>query len=161
MIPSKIRPYFKTSHQRTAGDNVLIEGMLTCCNSHEFEVRIAGEVKSGLFTKAYLSPVDDKIALEVSCKKCGKVISVFDSSLDGYDKCENRYSGYSEVKPFVCKKCSNSSFSVFIKYEYPDIQELTELGIIEKDNAFTWIWITLKCNSCGTKFSNFIDCETG
>lgn len=160
MIPSKVRPYFITSRQRTDGNSVLIEGMLTCCNSHEFEVRIAGKVKCGLFSKMHLLPINDRIALEVCCKKCGKVISVFDSSHDGYDKCENKDRGYSIMNPFVCKKCANDTFSICIKYEYPDIQELTQLGIIEKDNAFTWIWITLKCNSCGTEYSNFIDYET-
>ena len=48
----------------------------------------------------------------------------------------------------------------YIKYEYPDIQELEELEITEIDNAFTWIWITLECNNCGTRYKNFVDCET-
>ncbi len=47
-----------------------------------------------------------------------------------------------------------------IKYEYPDTQELMELEMSEIDNAFTWIWITLECSKCGTKYKNFVDCET-
>jgi hypothetical protein len=31
-----------------------------------------------------------------------------------------------------------------IKYEYPNKNELDMLEINEPDNAFTWIWITLK-----------------
>ena len=63
-------------------------------------------------------------------------------------------------EPIDCLKCRNESFSVAIKYEYPDIQELQELEISDTDNAFTWIWITLECNNCGTRYKNFIDCET-
>ena len=51
-------------------------------------------------------------------------------------------------------------FSVGIKYEYPDTQELEELEIPEIDNVFTWIWITLECNKCGTRYKDFVDCET-
>ena len=50
--------------------------------------------------------------------------------------------------------------AMWIKYEYPDIQELQELGIKDTDNAFTWIWITLECNKCGTRYKNFVDFET-
>ena len=64
------------------------------------------------------------------------------------------------TKPVNCKKCRNGVFSVGIKYEYPDIQELEELKITEIDNAFTWIWITLECKQCGTVYKNFVDCET-
>ena len=59
-----------------------------------------------------------------------------------------------------CLKCQNKSFSVAIKYEYPDVKELQELGISDIDNAFTWIWITLECNNCGTRYKNFVDYET-
>lgn len=106
MIPSRVRRYFITTRQRTDGDNVLTEGTLTCCDSHELEVRVAGEVKHALFSKMYLLPIDDRIALEVCCKKCGEVIPVFDSNRDGYDKFENKNVGYAITNPLVCKKCS-------------------------------------------------------
>ena len=47
-----------------------------------------------------------------------------------------------------------------IKYEYPNKNELDMLGINEPDNAFTWIWITLKCNNCGKTYKNIVDIET-
>ena len=50
--------------------------------------------------------------------------------------------------------------AMWIKYEYPDYQELMGLGITEMDNAFTWIWITLECNQCGKRYNNFVDFET-
>ncbi len=160
MIPKKIRSHFKATRKKMNGDNTLIEGMLTCCNSHEFEVRTDGCIKYDLFSGMHLFPIGEKIALDVCCRKCGKVISVFNSDQDGYGRSETKCNKNALTKSLICKKCSNNSFSIEIKYEYPDYQELLDLGITEIDNAFTWIWITLECNRCGKRYSNFVDFET-
>ena len=65
-----------------------------------------------------------------------------------------------KTKPFVCIKCKSNDFKVKIKYEYTDINELDKLRKKEKDNAFSWIWISLECNKCGKKYKNFVDLET-
>lgn len=160
LIPKKIQPFFKTTHQTKYGDNNLIEGILTCCNANDFEVFVVGEIKHSMFLKMRLFPKNDKTVIGVRCRKCGKVISVFDSSCDGYEQCGKEQYTHVQTKPIDCRKCRNGGFSVGIKYEYPDIQELEELEITEIDNAFTWIWITLECNNCGTRYKNFVDCET-
>ena len=160
MIPKKIQPYFKTTHQTKDGDNSIIEGILTCCNAHDFEVFVVGEIKHSMFSKMCLFPENDKTVVQVRCRKCGKVISVFDSCCDGYEQCGKEQYTHAQTKPIDCRKCRNGGFSVGIKYEYPDIQELAELEITEIDNAITWIWITLECNNCGTRYKNFVDCET-
>jgi ribosomal protein L33 len=69
---------------------------------------------------------------------------------------------FSNVMPitFNCKKCGSNNYSMNIKYEYPNKNELDMLGINEPDNAFTWIWITLKCNNCGKTYKNIVDIET-
>lgn len=160
MIPKKIQPYFEVMNQTKDGDNDIMEGELTCCKNHDFEMSVAGEIKHSVFSKMYLFSENDETAVEVRCRKCGQVISVFDSGCDGYDKCGEKQHVHMPMKPVKCKKCQNRVFSVEIKYENPDIQELKELEIPEIDNAFTWIWITLKCNKCGTQYKNFVDCET-
>lgn len=160
MIPKKIQPYFKTTQQTKDGDNNLIKGILTCCNAHDFEVFVVGKIKHSMFSKMCLYPENDRTVIEVRCKKCGKVISVFDSSCDGYEQCGKEQYAHVPTEPIDCKKCQNGSFSVGIKYEYPDLQELKELEIAEMDNVFTWIWITLECNNCGTRYKNFVNCET-
>ena len=160
MIPKKIQPYFEARFQKKDGDNSLIEGILTCCNSHDFEVFVVGEIKHSIFSRMCLIPENDEIVLKVRCKKCGRVISVFDSRCDGYEQCGNNQPTHIPNKPIDCMKCQDGCFSVDVKYEYPDIQELEELEITEIDNAFTWIWITLECNRCGTIYKNFIDYET-
>lgn len=160
MIPKRILPYFDVTRQNIDSDNTQIEGILTCCNSHDFEIYAVGEIKNSIFSKMYLFPKDCKLALEARCKKCGKVIPVFDSSYDGYVCYEKKLQHTNIVaRPIRCKKCAENDFSVGLRYEYPDIQELKNLGIAEVDNAFTWIWVTLGCNRCGTKYRNFIDFE--
>lgn len=160
LIPQKIQPYFETTFQAKDGDSDIIEGVLTCCKAHDFEVFAAGEIKHRVFSKMYLSSKNDMTAIEVRCKKCGQIISVFDGGSDGYDKCKEQQHTHTPMKPVKCQKCRNDGFSVGVKYEYPDPQELKELEIPEIDNAFTWIWITLACNKCGAKHKNFVDHET-
>lgn len=91
MIPKKILPYWDVTRQNIDSDNTQIEGILTCCNAHNFEIYAVGEIKNSIFSKMYLFPKDCRIALEARCKKCGKVIPVFDSSCDGYVCCEKNY----------------------------------------------------------------------
>ena len=161
MIPKIIQPYFEITQQTRDGDNRIIEGMLTCCNAHDFEVFVTGEIKHRLFSKMFLYPENEKIVFKVRCKKCGKVISVFNDSFDGYGKCgKNPPNICVSTRHVDCIKCQSESFSVIIKYEYPDVHELRELEISDLDNAFTWIWITLECNKCGNRYSNFVDYET-
>lgn len=160
MIPQKIQPYFNTTFQEKDGENNLIEGTLTCCNDHAFEIFVVGKLKRSMFSNTCLFPENNTIMLKVRCKKCGKTISVFDSSCDGYENCEKKLYTQIIAKPINCKKCRDDSFSVSIRYEYPGVQELENLGITEIDNAFTWIWVTLECNKCSTRYKNFIDCET-
>lgn len=160
MIPKKIQSYFKTTITKMNGNNTLIGGILTCCDLHEFEVRTAGNIKYNLLSGMYLLPANEGIALDARCRKCGKIISVFDSDQDGYERSESRCNISVIKKPLICKKCNNNSFSIEIRYEYSDYQELIDLGITETDNAFTWIWITLECNRCGKRYNNFVDYET-
>ena len=157
LIPKIVKPYFKITQHKKNRDNSLIEGVLTCCSAHDFEVFVVGKIKHSIFSKMFLCSENDKTVIEVRCRKCGKVISVFDSSCDGYEQCGKEQYTHVQIKPIDCRKCRNGGFSVGIKYEYPDIQELE---ITEIDNAFTWIWITLECNNCGTRYKNFVDCET-
>lgn len=158
MVPQKVQQYFVITREKKDGDNNLVEGKLTCCNAHDFKVLVGGTINCGIFSKLHLSLENDKILMKVQCQKCGKVITVFDNSSDGYSRCAP--SSPMPIKPLRCKKCLGDIFSVDIRYEYPDIQELKELEIEEIDNAFTWIWSTLECNKCRTRYKNFLDYET-
>lgn len=160
MIPKKIESHFIKTFQTKDNNNNIIEGEITCCNTRDFEVFVVGEIKYSIFSKMYLIPENNKIAIEARCRKCGKTISVFDGNCDGYDQCGNKTPTHIPTKRVECKKCRGSNFSIGVKYEYPSVQELAELGISEIDNAFTWVWSTLECNKCGAIYRNFVDYET-
>ena len=68
MIPKTIQPYFKITQQIEERDNSIIEGVLTCCDAHDFEVYVVGKIKRNMFSKMYLYPQNDKIVFEVRCK---------------------------------------------------------------------------------------------
>ena len=84
LIPKLIRPYFKLIRQSEDADNSLVEGKLTCCTVHDFEIFIVGNIKRCLFSKRFLYSENDEIVLEARCKRCDKIISVFNSSIEGY-----------------------------------------------------------------------------
>ena len=152
MIPEKIKRNFIATSEENDGDICTLEGTLECCSSHSFEMLAEGEIKHGLFSKTYVMPKENnELAIQVKCTKCGKVISVFDSRCDGYDQCEAcRSVGAPSALGVSCKKCGSNDYSINIKYEYPSLQELQNLGFKNVDNAFTWIQITPICNKCGT-----------
>ena len=155
MTPKRITPYLTGLSQKNDGENSLVEGNLCCCNSHEFKISFNGALHRNIFSNIYVAPENDRLALVAQCKKCGDSIQVFDSTIDGYEK---SISSIIEKEQLLsCKKCGNNNYSLHIKYEYPDMKELIELGIEAPDTAFTWIWISLECNCCGTKYKNFID----
>lgn len=159
LIPGKIQPYFDIRMQKSNDKDDLIEGSITCCNAHNFEVFVTGKVQRSIFSKMHVLQENDEMFIEAHCKNCGKIISIFNNRQDGYEK----YNGKSLTQrtPAIvhCPQCLESDFSVNIKYEYPAIEELKELGIEEMDNAFTWISINLECCKCGKRYNNFVDYE--
>lgn len=88
-------------------------------------------------------------------------------AVDGWDACcldseisRNLNGTEDKNKLLNCNRCNGDNFSVFINYDYPDEEELKELGFKDISNAFTWITISLTCNNCGKKYKRFIDFES-
>ena len=104
---------------------------------------------------------------EYTFDKDNKLIKIFNSCIDGCDaNCEDdntpKIIDKNNVKDklFNCSRCKGNNFSISIKYEYPDEDELKELGFKDISNAFTWITVSLTCNNCGKKYKKFIDFES-
>lgn len=160
MIPTRIQPFFTILSKNNSDSNTLVKGMLTCCNAHNFEINVIGKNKYNMFSQMHLFPDKDHLVVEARCKKCGKAILVFDSSCDGYEQHENIQKKYNMTCPVSCRKCTDNDFSINVMYEYSSLQELEDLEIREKENAFTWIWIDIECNKCKSKYKKFVDYET-
>ena len=159
MIPKRILPYF----DKVKGDDVLIEGRITCCNSQDFDIYTHGDFNNS-FLKSHICLVGDKIALNVKCNKCKRDILIFNSKYDGYDNIygsaidKYNYDYEMNFVQFKCSRCSSESFNIKIKYEYAGFDEIERNE--RSSNAFTWIWVTLECNQCHARYKNFIDYET-
>ena len=110
----------------------------------------------------YLLSENEGVVLDAQCSRCGQMFSVFDSALDGYDACTNAPVNPAPAakKEIRCVKCQGKHFAVRLAYEYPGRQELETLDIPETDNAFSWIWVSLACCSCGREYKNFLSFET-
>lgn len=163
MIPTKIKPFFKIDYIK----NDITSGRVNCCETNAFNIYYNGEIEKNIILGTYLSEDNDSISLAAKCLKCGRLIKIFNSRLDGYDaNCEDdntlRTINKNNIKsiPFNCSRCKGNNFSISIKYEYPDEDELKELGFKDISNAFTWITISLTCNNCGKKYKKFIDFES-
>lgn len=159
-VPVKLQPYFQ--HLRTKIDTyTFIRGKIICCSYSEFDVLYCGEIRKSNFGQVFFCDNDNGLAVRLRCKKCGQEIEVFNSLTDGYDRCikEKTYSADYQCQPFTCKQ-AHANFSAEVTFEYPPQQELCEDGIEEYENAFTWIRVTLKCNSCNKVFKHIIDYET-
>ena len=163
MVPSKIKPFFKVDYIK----NDIISGSINCCKENNFKIYYTGMIEKNIILGTYLCGKNDAIELCAKCSKCGRLISVFNSCQDGYDACcldseisRNLNETEDKNKLLNCNRCNGDNFSVFIKYEYSEEEELKELGFKDISNAFTWITISLTCNNCGKKYKRFIDFES-
>ena len=163
MIPLKIKPFFKIDYVK----NDITSGIINCCDKNNFSIYYNGDIEKNIILGIYLSGDNDAISLSAKCLKCGRLIKIFDSHIDGYDaNCEDENTpkiidkNNVKGKPFNCSRCKGNNFSISIKYEYPDEEELKELGFKDISNAFTWITVSLTCNNCGKKYKRFIDFES-
>ena len=156
MIPTKIKSFFKIDYIK----NDITSGRVNCCETNAFNIYYNGEIEKNIILGTYLSENNDSISLSAKCLKCGRLIKIFNSHCE--DDNTLRIINKNNIKniPFNCSRCRDSNFSISIKYEYPDEDELKELGFKDISNAFTWITISLTCNNCGRKYKKFIDFES-
>ena len=162
MIPDRIKQYFLLTDQRQDGENTLVSGQLRCCDQPTFSLRTVGAVQRGLLHRMSLYPSAEGLAIRAVCARCGRDILVYDAGSDGYDNC---FSGagetsFSTAGSVQCMKCGGEIFSIDLRLEYPDRQELADLGCTNPENAFTWIWISLTCAKCGKRYTDFVSYET-
>jgi hypothetical protein len=160
-VPSKLKSYLHQINSKI-DTNTIVSGIVTCCSCSEFDVLCYGNIKKSLLGHISLCDKTDGIVVRLRCKKCGEEIEVFNSFTDGYNRCiEEKVDCVNiQFQSFHCNAQEHSNFSVEVIFEYPPKQELIDDEITECDNAFSWIWISLKCNICNKYFKNFVDYET-
>lgn len=162
MIPNRIKQYFLLTDQRQNGENTLVSGRLQCCEQPAFSFSAVGTVQRGLLHRMSLYPSAEGLVLRAACARCGRDIPVFDAGSDGYGNSFSKAgeTPFSTAESIQCIKCGGGSFSVDLRFEYPDERELSDLGCTDPGNAFTWMWVSLTCASCGKKYMDFVSQET-
>ena len=156
MVPKRLESNLKDVYINKKGYNTLVCGNHVCCDSSSFEISYSGKIDYKFFSKMVLIPENNILVLKSCCKKCGKTYLIFDNNCDGYDNYDSNQVSKVKTSSLKCKKCLNNDFSICLKYEYPDVQELYEYKINDIGNAYTWVWITIKCNCCGSKYFIFL-----
>lgn len=168
MVPQKIHPYISKTIENSGKYDLIVEGILDCCNQNDFILKVIGKAYGKLIPKLY--PDGEIIKLVATCAECQKEIMIFDSECDGYDRqIKDNYCTGSEnegiqdkrYNKYCCPKCGSEFHSVTIKYDYPDASDLSTLDLKDPTNAYTWITVSLTCSKCGKKSRAFIDAETG
>ena len=159
-VPRRLQKNFEVSEEGH-GANVLVKGALRCCNQHNFNLKYVGRVESGVINRSVIHPDDGTVVLDAACIICGRVTQVFNSNTDGYDSSVSSVETLSvpAQNVFPCSKCSTLAFTIDITFEYQTKEELEKEGVLDYENAFSWIWITVTCMSCGRKHKNLIDME--
>lgn len=158
-IPEAIAPYFQSTCEKTTSQEIMTEGDFVCCGQQHFALEFEGEIKRSLWGM-YLSCRNEQLMLGACCQACGRRILIFDNVSMGYDR-QNQAASTRQSSPLRCPKCKENDFSVHIRLEYADIQEIQRLDTANPGNEFTWIGVTLKCNRCGKKYRDFLNIETG
>ena len=160
-IPQKLQEYF-ILQKETFGSNIIVRGQLSCCGSHRFAISYFGKMETGLFCRKTIYPQEDILALNAKCQLCRREIHVFNSITDGYDGYASidTFSHLYELNELFCPKCTKAEFSISLSFEYQSEEELLEDGVQDYRNAFSWIWISPTCLSCGKTYKNLVDMET-
>jgi hypothetical protein len=168
MIPKRIVPYSRVIKEKKDQYGEMTDIELCCCGESRFGVELQGGNKVRLFNRFLMVEVgEERFIFCAVCDKCGKKIAVFDTACDGYDnqipekqqtETAGELTGSSEM--YKCPKCKEGLFSIKVKYEYSDPEEMKELNLKDESNAFGWIYISLECCSCGKKIGDFLNFET-
>lgn len=161
-IPKQLQGFFlpQISGKKSSG---ITAGTLACC-TNKFQVFYSGNLESGIWGSQYFQPDNNGLSILCRCTTCGKDILVFDSNEHGYDACTQIADTKKEkrvFRPLFCSRCKRSEFEIDVSFEFPPEKELEEDDFSDPSNAFTWIWSSITCMSCGKRYRKILDFETG
>ena len=110
------------------------------------------------------------IVVSVECMKCKSNISVFDNTKHGWNGFICHDENIDSAKrplynEWICTECKSKSHDIEININSQGQKDFTqEAGDEYEPNdwveAFDWITIKTKCNSCNKEYNNWISYET-
>lgn len=160
LVPKHLQKFLSVNTNKKRSN--ITSGTLTCCNTNKFKVYISGLLKSGRWGKPYFQQDENGLVMLCKCAICGREVLAFDSKIHGYDACietENVESAVHNYHAFSCSKCHHDTFYIEMAFEYSPEED--ENSDVELSNAFSWVWGSMTCVSCGKQFKRILDYETG
>lgn len=160
-VPEYLYPFYRIIKEKKS-ENYYVSGELVCCEDSVFEILYSGELNQNIFGHEYFLAEEKRTTLIAKCSRCSTKIHIFDDAEDGYDNCTIIRKKDNKIRyPFWCKRCHHNRYQIVVSYEYPDFAELEDLHIRDKENAFTWITVSLRCAECHKVYRKIIDFEMG
>lgn len=107
--------------------------------------------------------------IKAKCLKCNLEYILFDSDFHGWDgfvchDVDNASKPRPSLTPWKCLECKGQEHLVYVQFCYGDLDEiakdLKEMQVENLADAFEWIYIDIKCNSCGYETKKWVDYET-
>ncbi len=146
LLPATVRPYAI----ETSCKNNRVRCAIVVNGSQDLRIQLCGRLKRGLFGRNQLLPLDDALVLALHLPSGD--VPLFDSRCDGYANVLNDRQPPAPIPlhPAICPKCRNAAFQVDFSFEHPDAEEVSAFA--NPGDAFTWIWISMRCTRCHAVF---------
>lgn len=146
LLPATVRPYAI----ETSCKNSRVRCAIVLNGSQDLRIQLCGRLKRGLFGRNQLLPLNDALVLALHLPSGD--VPLFDSRCGGYANVldDRQPPAPIPLHPAICPKCRNAAFQVNLSFEYPDAEEVSAFA--NPDDAFTWIWISMRCTRCHAVF---------
>lgn len=171
-VPSHLRSIIVP--QKYIVDDGLMIGNLSCqCGNEESNLMYPGQTQE---YEGSIYPCTAEIdgnfffLIKIICTKCKSSYILFDKHFHGWNgmMCHDEQKANLPRPPLVpwkCVSCGGLSHKVTIKIAFESKEDFIEQSRgefkeAEWPDAFQWIWITIKCCSCGVVTENWVDYET-
>jgi hypothetical protein len=148
-----------------------VTGQIICtCNSTDFQIKLVGDKSD--YEKEKVIKVKELsnnyfLIVKAVCEKCSKEHLVFDMDFLGWNSLweETKNIERPNTESWECKKCKKHSHTLVVSIQsegQEDFIKNSEVGVNKNDwvEAFGYITIGLKCNSCNEENEEWISFET-
>jgi hypothetical protein len=148
-----------------------VKGQITCtCNSTDFQIKLVGD--ASFYEKEKVIKVIDIndnyfLIVKAVCDKCSREHLIFDMDFHGWnslwEETKNNERPNSDI--WECNKCKKHSHTLVVSIQsegQKDFIENSEDDVDKNDwiEAFGYITIGIKCNSCNEENDEWISFET-
>ncbi len=153
LLPAAVRPYAADVDDTASR----VRCAIVLNGSKELHIQLCGRLKRGLFGRNQL--LADGDVLCVALHQPDGDVPLFDSRCDGYANVLDGKQPPAPIPlhPAICPKCRNAAFQVDLSFEYPDAEEVSAFA--NPGDAFTWIWISMRCTRCHAVFRGDLECD--